>query len=231
MPETKRNYYAIIPADVRYDENLIQGAKLLYGEITALCNEKGYCWASDNYFANLYGTTKKTIQTWLKSLENQGYVQREVERGGTNEIVHRYIRIRAYPTHENVHTPTHEKVRDNNTSLNTTFNNTNNKRSMSGKPDQIPYQEVIDYLNSKAGKSFRNVESNRKLIRARFHDGFKIDDFKKVIDTKAEDWLNDKKMSEYLRPVTLFGTKFDQYLNQQPKTTVGERVGDYDNFF
>ncbi|MFW8597886.1 helix-turn-helix domain-containing protein [Enterococcus innesii] len=120
-----RSYFAIIPADVRYDKKLTANAKLLYGEITALANEKGYCWAGDRYFAELYGVSKTTIQSWLKALTDNGYITKElIYREGTKEILNRYIRIVVYPTQENLGTPTQENLRDNNTSFNNTFNKT-----------------------------------------------------------------------------------------------------------
>ena len=70
----KPNYYAIIPASVRYDERLPPNAKLLYGEITALCNKEGRCWASNNYFAELYGMTKKSISRLIQQLHVIGYI-------------------------------------------------------------------------------------------------------------------------------------------------------------
>ena len=77
--ELKKSYYAIIPADVRYDKKLQSGAKLLYGEITALCNQSGYCWASNEYFAELYGKKERTIQRWIKSLEKAEFIYSEVK--------------------------------------------------------------------------------------------------------------------------------------------------------
>ena len=62
-----RSYYAIIPANVRYDQRLKPNTKLLYGEITALCNERGFCWAGNEYFADLYGVNKETISRWAVS--------------------------------------------------------------------------------------------------------------------------------------------------------------------
>ena len=72
--EERPNYYAIIPANIRYDADLTANAKLLYGEITALCNEKGYFWATNEYFANLYGVSKTSISKWISSLIQKEYI-------------------------------------------------------------------------------------------------------------------------------------------------------------
>lgn len=79
-------------------------------------------------------------------------------------------------------------------------------------------EQIIDYLNIKTGKNFKkNTEKTKRCINARLHEGFTLDNFKKVIDIKTSEWLNDSKMSKFLRPETLFGTKFEGYLNQKPK--------------
>lgn len=78
--------------------------------------------------------------------------------------------------------------------------------------------EIIAYLNEKTGRSFKSKsDKTKKCIHARMSEGFTIDDFKAVIDIKTKQWLKDEKMNEYLRPETLFGTKFEGYLNQVPK--------------
>jgi len=95
--------------------------------------------------------------------------------------------------------------------------------NMSDKSDDvIPYSEIISYLNEKTGRSFRNVDANKKLIKARWNEGFKVEDFKTVIDNMVTNWsgkvFNGVPAENYLQPKTLFSNKFDNYLNQKPVT-------------
>lgn len=84
-------------------------------------------------------------------------------------------------------------------------------------------------LNERCGTSFRaNSEATKRLIRARWSEGFRVDDFRKVIDSKASEWGNDQKMRQYLRPQTLFGTKFEGYLNQGSVARGGVDYSAYD---
>ncbi|ARM68211.1 hypothetical protein [Staphylococcus phage IME1367_01] len=103
----------------------------------------------------------------------------------------------------------------------TNNNNTNNDGSiLSGNPtvSPIPYKEIIGYLNEKAGKQFKhNTGKSKRCIEARWNEDFRLDDFKKVIDIKTSEWLGTSQ-EKYLRPETLFGTKFEGYLNQETNT-------------
>lgn len=77
-------------------------------------------------------------------------------------------------------------------------------------------KDVIDYLNLKTGSNYKHTtKATLRYINARYKEGFSLDDFKRVIDTKTKQWINDPKMKQYLRPETLFSTKFESYLNQQ----------------
>lgn len=90
---------------------------------------------------------------------------------------------------------------------------------LSGKPDHIPYQEIMSYFNQQAGTSYRaSSKATQRLISARTNEGFTVDDFKKVIDIKVANWKDDPKMSKYLRPQTLFSNKFEGYLNEPMPT-------------
>ena len=91
----KPNYYAILPAEVRYSKDLTPNAKLLYAEITALCNMNGKCTASTQYFCRLYEVSRGAVQNWLKMLDDNGYINRTViYKQGTKEIMHRYINLK-----------------------------------------------------------------------------------------------------------------------------------------
>jgi uncharacterized phage protein (TIGR02220 family) len=80
----------------------------------------------------------------------------------------------------------------------------------------IPYAEIIGYLNEKTGKNFKlNSIKTRELIHARYGEGFTLEDFNRVIDLKSAEWKPDPVWNKFLRPETLFGTKFEAYLNQQ----------------
>lgn len=80
--------------------------------------------------------------------------------------------------------------------------------------DNIPYKEIIDYLNLRTGKNYRaTIQKNKALIKARWSEGYQLDDFKQVIDNMVKNWHGTEYV-KYLRPETLFGTKFDGYLNQ-----------------
>lgn len=67
-------FFAIIPANLRYDKRLPANAKLLYAEITALCSAKGYCWAYNSYFAKLYEVDERTVRRWLEKLKEYDYI-------------------------------------------------------------------------------------------------------------------------------------------------------------
>lgn len=85
--------------------------------------------------------------------------------------------------------------------------------------------EIVTYLNLKAKTKYRaSSKSTSRLIKARLSDGFTVADFKKVIDNKVADWLNDAKMRNYLRPETLFGAKFESYLNTHVSRYKGNKV-------
>jgi len=137
----KPNYYAVIPAEVRYDKKLTPNSKLLYAEITALCNMNGRCTASTQYFCKLYEVSRGAVQNWLKMLEDNRYIERTVIfRQGTKEIMHRYINLKDKGSINISTDNTNTKV----------YNNTNltdsNKKERFKKPN---IDEVKDYCLEK----------------------------------------------------------------------------------
>ena len=199
--QIQKSYYAVLPANVRYDKDLTPNAKLLYAEITSLCNEKGYCWATNKYFAELYGVSKVSVSNWISELERKGYLENEIIYADeTKQILGRHIKIFNIGIKEIF-----------NRGIKENFTN-NIKEDNIKKENNIIAESVIAYLNEKAGTHFRPIESNLKFINARLKD-YCEDDLKRVIDKKVDDWKG-SEMQMYLRPETLFNaTKFETYLN------------------
>ena len=118
MGEPTKSYYAIITADVRYDDSLPANAKLLYGELTCLCNEKGYCWASNAYFANLYNVSKVTVSRWIAQLKERGYIKIDLKKKDDTTLEQvRLISIVNTP-YQKCYTPLNKNDKDNTTSMN-----------------------------------------------------------------------------------------------------------------
>ena len=129
----KPSYYAIIPATVRYDKRLTANAKLLYGEITALCYQEGYAWAGNQYFADLYEVHKNSISAWIGNLKEAGHITVQMNyREGSKHILSRHIRLFGEGIQDNLHTPTRkldDPIQDifvDNSTINTTKNITVN---------------------------------------------------------------------------------------------------------
>lgn len=104
---------------------------------------------------------------------------------------------------------------------------------MSGKDEKIPYKEIIEYLNQKTSKKFKVIQKHKDFIKARWNEGQRLEDFKQVIDNMVANWtgkqFSGKPAENYLQPSTLFGNKFDQYLNQTPKPNVFDQESGYDD--
>jgi uncharacterized phage protein (TIGR02220 family) len=162
--------------------------------------------------------SRDAINSALCELEDYGYLTREQVRSDNGKFSDIEYHITEKPI-------TEKPISVNPQQINTNINKELKKENSlpKGKEDveqssTIPYEEIITYLNSKAGTNFRiNSKDNQKYIRARWNEGFRLEDFVKVISTKVSEWKDDKKMAPYLRPSTLFGTKFESYLQQANK--------------
>jgi len=135
-----KQYYAIIPAEVRYDERLTPNAKLMFGEITALTNGKGYCWANNRYFSELYKVSRTSISKWINQLAEYEYIIIEQCISGEHP---RKISLNPIKISLNIENITEKGVSTNvkrgykeklkhNTTVNNTINN--NIRAKSKKP-------------------------------------------------------------------------------------------------
>ena len=200
----------------------------------------GYTWTynSQKALTELFPFWNRAkIQRIISSLENQGLLI----KGNYNQLAYDRTTWYALPKFEqsvvqnqtvNCSDLNNERFKNEqpipiNYQLTKQLTNKDIKDIVEHSPTElVPYQEVVEYLNQKTGKNFKHTSKvTQRHIRARLAEGFTVSDFKQEIDKKCSDWLRDQKMKEYLRPETLFGTKFESYLNS--KTTTTKQTGPY----
>ena len=189
--EEKPNYYAIIPAEVRYNNNLRPNEKLLFGEITALSSFKGECTASNNYFSRLYGVVPSAITKWIKDLEKEQYITVDYIREG-KEIKKRIIRLTGIHKYDKVFTNVVEgysqKFKENNTSNN---NTRDNKKIIEEYEKEIglltPYQYeklitytvdlsqemIIEAIHRASSMNKRNLSYIEAILKNWINNGYK----------------------------------------------------------
>ena len=121
--------------------------------------------------------------------------------------------VNVYNNSVNVDRSTQSKVKESKVKESKVVNTLSGNPTLDAKKNLVA--EVVEFLNQQTGAHYRaNTPKTRRLIETRIKEGFGLDDFKVVIAKKAKQWLHDPKMSKYLRPETLFGTKFEGYLNE-----------------
>ena len=168
MMNEKPSYYAIIPAEVRYDERLSANEKLMYGEITCLAHTTRECWASNKYFAELYGRRKETISVWVRNLISCGYVSSKlIYKEGSKEVEKRILtlpRLITTPSREKSNYPLAINRKDNNTSENSTRTNINTK--VANAPDEgkelSQSKQILLDQNGALFRAFWDAYPNKK---------------------------------------------------------------------
>jgi len=118
---TRPSYYSVTTAEVRYDKRLCPMARILYGEIAALCNAHGYCYATNGYFADLYVVEPTTVSEWISQLATAGHIRIELTGRGRRLYLSTTLREKPKPPSGKAEAPLREKPKQNTTS-NTTSN-------------------------------------------------------------------------------------------------------------
>ena len=155
-----------------------------------------------------WGWSNTKVKQYLNLLEKEGMA---ITESDTKKTLITIVNYDLYQGTGDAKTTENKHENDTKQTQKHTQKHTNNN---------IPIVEIVDYLNQKAGKNFKpSTKKTQTLIKARWNEGFRLEDFQKVIDVKASQWKGDAKMDRYLRPETLFSPKFESYLNEAPKET------------
>jgi uncharacterized phage protein (TIGR02220 family) len=203
-------FYYTIPSDIFYDKELSDKAKLLYGLVANFCNKYGKCFVSNKYLGEVLDRSESTISRLVNELVEAGYLHSIVDKEDANKRTLTLYAKMPIPIRKNEDTYT-QKREDNNTIYNNTKLNI--------------FKEVIDYLNEKANTKFKSSnKANQRMISGRLDEGYKLEDFKTVIDNMVSKWKG-TEWEQYLRPQTLFqASKFENYLNFVKQETKPNKI-------
>lgn len=203
-----------IPAEVWLDERLNPLEKVILMEIDSLdCGDKG-CYASNEYIAGFCQCSESKVAHAVTRLVELGYVSRKSFDGRQRILqssLAKFARQNSKVCKSDVQNLQESNI-DNNIDINSSI-----KKEYKESPQDSDFTAaVVNYLNEKAGTHYRaGVAKTQSLIKARANEGFTEADFRTVIDKKCADWIG-TEYEQYLRPQTLFGTKFESYLNGVP---------------
>ena len=171
----QKNFYAIIPAFIRYDKRLPMLSRFLYGELTALCSEKGYCWASNRYFAELYEVSIETISRYIAKLKEFGYIR--ITYDSSKKDNDRRIYITDIPI-ENIELTTETKAEPEEEDTTTPLTKTSNTLDENIKPPLTKTSNTLDENikhNNTCNNTFNNTESDARAREQSCFEKFIID--------------------------------------------------------
>jgi len=188
--------------------------------------------ASNEHLCNIFGVSDKSMTRIVTNLVEGGFLIRNIGFVEPGSFIKKRI-LSALPYHDLLSKMVREVEEEQPKQAEQSEEPVQPKKTENkDKPEQpketenIPYQEIVSYLNEKANKKYRyQTASNQKDIKARWKEGYSLEDFKTVIDNKVHEWSG-TDFAKYLRPSTLFGSKhFDDYLNQGlvPKQQDGQK--------
>lgn len=203
-----------IPAEVWLDERLNPLEKVILMEIDSLdCGDKG-CYASNEYIAGFCQCSESKVAHAVTRLVELGYVSRKSFDGRQRILQSRLAKFARQ--NSKVCKADVQNLQESNIDSNIDISSSIKKEYKESPQESDFTAAVVDYLNEKAGTHYRaGVAKTQSLIKARANEGFTEADFRTVIDKKCADWIG-TEYEQYLRPQTLFGTKFESYLNGVP---------------
>ena len=198
--------------------------------VTGIISQDGESWfvGSRRYLANWCQTSEKSVTNNLQKLLGKGLIRkrRKVVHGCTFND-YQAVPLPSTPGKKVPLTGEESSLDTGEESSPHTLEDSHT----SSEEARIPFSEIIDYLNEKAGTRYRSqTPKTREHIRARWSDGYRLNDFKRVVDVKCADWLGDEKMGRYLCPDTLFGPKFEKYRNQPTPASLRAVLADFSSY-